>query len=140
MSQEHTTTEEHLKSKWIDSQGQVTNWVEYAKEKGWVSETILFDKEEALKAKKYLPEALLFDGLGAHPPAGEIYTDDRPLQEDGSFFTAILTDRGSGRCWARTVRIEAGRIFVTVPSWPHGEVPFPLDHFKSIERVIRIDY
>ncbi len=29
------------KSKWVDSQGRISNWVEFAKERGWISEVLL---------------------------------------------------------------------------------------------------
>ena len=114
-----------------EQEGVITNWVEFAKEQGWISEVLLVTGP----AKKYLPEALQEKGGYGNPTA--IYTDDGPLEEDGSI--AILTDQqGSGHCWLRGVRVEGGQVFVTSPLWPRGGVPFPLDDFKTIERVILV--
>ena len=91
-------------------------------------------------AKKYLPEDFSPGGLGFEQSVTAIYTypTNIPLKE-GSRFHAILIDQ-EGVCWLRPVRIEAGQIFIISPSWPFGEVSFPLDHFRSIERVSSICY
>ncbi len=128
MSQKHSTTKKPFRSKWIDSQGRVTNPIEFAKEKGWISE----DRFMGKKVKMYLPEAL--QDPGGHPWAEAFYTYDIPLMEEN---TAILIDQ-YGKCWLRMVRIEDGQLIVISPLWPHGEVTFPLDYFTSIEPVIRI--
>ncbi len=92
------------------------------------------------KAKKYLPDAFLGD-LGNHPTVTAFYTDDRPPKRDGSLERAVLIDKvGAGHCFVRNIRIEGGQVFVTSPLWPHAEVPFPLNYFQSIERVLLISF
>ena len=127
------------KSKWINSEGKVTNWPEFAKDMGWISQAPAVQFGQ--KAKKYLPHALRDLGSCHFYTAKTFYTDDCPLKEGDSPDLAILTDnQGSGNCWLRLVRIEAGQIFVASPQWPYGEVPFPIDFFQSIERVLAISY
>lgn len=112
MSQEHSAAEDH--------QERIIKLVSYGEGKG----------------KEYLPEDFSYGGLGIHPGAKAVYTyaADIPMKE-GSPFNAILIDQESGERWLRPIRIEAGQIFVISPSWPFGEVSFPLDYFRSIERV-----
>jgi len=130
------SADDRVKSKWVNSQNQITNWVEWAKEQGWISKAPAQFGPKA--KKKYLPDAL--QDLGCWPFARAFITGDFPLKEGDSSEIAILTDKlGSGQCWVRRIRIEASQIFVTSPLWPHAEVPFPLDYFKSIELVYLIN-
>jgi len=131
------SAEDRVESKWVNSQNQITNWVEWAKEQGWISQA---PPQFGPKAKKYLP-AVFFGDLGNHPAATAFYTDDCPLEEGDSSRLAVLIDKvGAGQCWVRMVRIEGDQIFVTSPLWPRLEAPFPLNYFQSIERVFIIDY
>lgn len=122
MAEQDSTTKHPLKSKWVDDQGHILNWVEYAKEQGWITEGKEF--------KRYLRYALM--DMGSTPTAEFILTDGKPLATDGSL--AILIDRNK-HCWVRQARVEDKQIIVTSPLWPYGEVPFPLENFEIIERV-----
>jgi len=137
MSQKHSAIEDPLKkSKWITREGEVTNWPKFAKDRGWISQA---PPQYGPKAKKYLTTVM--HDLGDFPTAKAFYTDDLPLKGGDSPKRAVLIDKvGSGHCFVRNVRIEGGQVFVTSPLWPHAEVPFPLDYFKSIERVFVISY
>src|SRR4030042_6336640 len=133
------SAEDRVESKWVNSQNQITNWVEWAKERGWISKA---PAQFGPKAKKYLSETFLQDlGGSLFCGAKTFYTDDCPVEEGDSARLAVLIDKlGAGQCWVRQVRIEAGQIFVASPQWPYAETPFPLEYFQSIERVFIIDY
>ena len=124
------------KSKWINSEGKVSNWPEFAKDMGWISQA---PPQYGPKAKKYLPRVM--QDWANFPTAKAFYTDDHPLKEGDSPERAVLIDTGgSGHCFVRNVRIEGGQVFVTSPLWPHVEAPFQLNYFQSIERVSAISF
>lgn len=76
--------------------------------------------------------------MGSYLNAVGIHATDDISKNDS--FIAMLIEKGVENCRLRRVRIENDQVFIVSPSWPHEEVPSPLDHFQTIKRVLRIDH
>jgi hypothetical protein len=88
------------------------------------------------EARSY--DVLPGDDLGFYRTTRYFLTTEISEAEDE--FIALLIDKESGGRQLRPVRLEAGQVFVISPSWPHKETPYPLGHFKTIEKVIGLHF